>query len=126
LLGICLGMQLLFKKSFEMGEAKGLGILNGSVKKFPATHLTIPQTGWNQLVLTKGIPLFKNLKTGAYVYFNHSYYCNPTQESTIIAKTSYGIEYAAAVQKDQVFGVQFHPEKSQRVGLQILKNFLEL
>ncbi len=126
LLGICLGMQLLFETSFEMGEAKGLNILPGSVKKFPTTELTIPQTGWNQLMFNSEQGLFQNLKPGAYVYFNHSYYCDPKDESTIIAKTSYGIDYAAAVQKNLVYGVQFHPEKSQRVGLQILKNFLEL
>jgi glutamine amidotransferase len=125
-LGICLGMQLLFETSFEMGEAKGLSILPGSVKKFPATDLTIPQTGWNQLMFNPEQSLFHNLRSGAYVYFNHSYYCAPKDESAIIARTSYGIDYAAAVQKNMVFGVQFHPEKSQRVGLQILKNFMEL
>ena len=126
LLGICVGMQALFDVGEEMGEYPGLGLLAGRVKRFDESlSVKIPHTGWNQIEIHEDTPLFRELTSGAYVYFNHSYYCQPEKNSEISATTSYGITYACSVQQDNIFGVQFHPEKSQSVGLQILKNFLE-
>ena len=126
LLGICVGMQALFDVGEEMGEHPGLGLLEGKVKRFDESlSVKIPHTGWNQIEIHEDTPLFHGLRSGAYVYFNHSYYCQPQNGSHIAATTSYGITYACAIQQGNIFGVQFHPEKSQSVGLQILKNFLE-
>jgi len=125
LLGICVGMQALFDTGEEMGEHKGLGLMAGRVGRFPDTPgLKIPHTGWNQLWLQTRSPLWQNLEAGAYAYFNHSYYCMPDKPEDVIANTDYGIQFASAVQHNNLFGVQFHPEKSQSVGLQILANFL--
>ena len=126
LLGICVGMQALFDVGEEMGEHKGLGLLAGKVARFAESlQVKIPHTGWNQVETKKETLLFNQIQDGAYVYFNHSYYCQPWNSSDILATTDYGINYACAVQRENIFGVQFHPEKSQAVGLQILKNFLE-
>ena len=126
LLGICVGMQALFEVGEEMGEHKGLGLLQGKVVKFAdSLSVKIPHTGWNQLEAKNDARLFDQVDAGAYVYFNHSYYCQPQNSSDILATTDYGINYACAVQRENIFGVQFHPEKSQAVGLKILKNFLE-
>jgi glutamine amidotransferase len=126
LLGICVGMQALFDIGEEMGEHKGLGLLQGKVVRFADNvSVKIPHTGWNQLEVKKEASLFNQINDEAYVYFNHSYYCQPQNSSDVIAQTNYGIKYACAVQHENIFGVQFHPEKSQSVGLQILKNFLE-
>ena len=126
LLGICVGMQALFEIGEEMGEHKGLGLLQGKVVKFAdSLSVKIPHTGWNQLEAKNDARLFDQVNDGAYVYFNHSYYCQPQNSSDVIATTDYGINYACAVQCENIFGVQFHPEKSQAVGLKILKNFLE-
>ncbi|MBR4236619.1 MAG: imidazole glycerol phosphate synthase subunit HisH [Clostridia bacterium] len=128
LLGICLGMQLLFEKSLEYGEHTGLGLLQGKVVPMrgivPST-LKIPQIGWNALKFVKPSPLFKNIDDGAYVYFVHSYFASECGDS-LIAFTEYGADISAAVQKDNVFGCQFHPEKSGDVGLKILKAFCEV
>jgi imidazole glycerol-phosphate synthase subunit HisH len=124
LLGICLGMQLLFQASDEMGEHAGLGLLPGRVKRFSTPGLKIPHTGWNQLAITDS-PLFAGLQVNSYAYFNHSYYCVPEQHSAVLATTEYGLKYASVVGRGSVYGVQFHPEKSQAVGLQILRNFVE-
>lgn len=126
LLGICVGMQALFDIGEEMGTHAGLGLLRGRVLRF-ADNLSvkIPHTGWNQLEARQGAPLFDQIEAGAYVYFNHSYYCQPEDLSDITAEVDYGLRYACAVQRENIFGVQFHPEKSQAVGLQILKNFVE-
>jgi len=126
LLGICVGMQALFEVGEEMGQHAGLGLLRGRVLRF-ADNLSvkIPHTGWNQLEARQGAPLFNQIKAGAYVYFNHSYYCQPEDLSDISAEVDYGLRYACAVQRGNIFGAQFHPEKSQAVGLQILKNFVE-
>ena len=126
LLGICVGMQALFDIGEEMGTHAGLGLLRGRVLRF-ADNLSvkIPHTGWNQLEARQGARLFNQVKAGAYVYFNHSYYCQPEDLSDITAEVDYGLRYACAVQRGNIFGVQFHPEKSQAVGLQILKNFVE-
>jgi len=126
LLGICVGMQALFDVGEEMGEHKGLGLLPGKVLKFAESlPVKIPHTGWNQIETRKEASLFEQVNAGAYVYFNHSYYCQPRNSSDVLATTDYGINYACAVQRENIFGVQFHPEKSQAVGLQILKNFVE-
>jgi glutamine amidotransferase len=126
LLGICVGMQALFDVGEEMGIHTGLGLLEGNVTRFAASlSVKVPHTGWNQLEVQKNIYLFKGIESGKYVYFNHSYYCQPWKSSDVIATTEYGIKYACAVQRENIFGVQFHPEKSQAIGLRILKNFLE-
>jgi len=126
LLGICVGMQALFDVGEEMGEHAGLGLLAGKAVRFAESpSVKIPHTGWNQLEVLNGAGLFNGIGSGAYVYFNHSYYCQAQNSSDVIAATDYGLTYACAVQRGNIFGVQFHPEKSQAVGLQILKNFLE-
>jgi glutamine amidotransferase len=126
LLGICVGMQALFDVGEEMGDHAGLSLLSGRVLRFAESlSVKIPHTGWNQLEVTRRGLLFDQVNAGAYVYFNHSYYCQPGNLSDVIAETDYGLRYACAVQRDNIYGVQFHPEKSQSVGLQILKNFLE-
>jgi glutamine amidotransferase len=125
LLGICVGMQALFDVGEEMGTHQGLGALQGKVVRFPEfADLKVPHTGWNQLSFSADIPLFKDLPQGSYAYFNHAYYCAPQDPACSIATTDYGFEYTSAVRKDNVYGVQFHPEKSQKVGLKILENFI--
>ena len=125
LLGICVGMQALFETGEELGEYAGLGLLRGRVGRFAESlSVKIPHTGWNQLTFRNNALLFDQIKDKAYVYFNHSYYCQPTNLSDVIATTDYGLQYACAVQRENIFGVQFHPEKSQAVGLQILRNFM--
>jgi glutamine amidotransferase len=126
LLGICLGLQLLYDISSELGNAIGLGMLNGEVYQFPENELKVPHTGWNQLRISGDSPLLRGVQNNSYVYFNHSYYCAPQDSNTIIAHTDYGIVFPAAVHKDSIYGVQFHPEKSQDIGLQILRNFVEV
>ncbi len=126
LLGICVGMQALFEVGEEMGAHQGLALLEGKVARFDESlPVKIPHTGWNQVRAKREAGLFDQVYDGAYVYFNHSYYCQPANPSDVIADTDYGIRYACAVRRENIFGVQFHPEKSQAVGLQILKNFLE-
>ncbi len=128
LLGICLGMQLLFEKSFEFGEHKGLGLLKGSVVPMQGTvpqGLKIPQMGWNALSIRREHPLLRNVREGDCVYFVHSYYASACEES-VIAVCDYGAEITAAVARGNVMGCQFHPEKSGRVGLSILKAFCEV
>ena len=126
LLGICVGMQALFDIGEEMGEHAGLGLLSGKVVRFAESlPVKVPHTGWNQIEVRNHSGLFNGMDSGAYVYFNHSYYCQAWTSSDILATTDYGLVYACAVQREHVFGVQFHPEKSQAVGLRILKNFLE-
>lgn len=127
LLGICVGMQALFDVGEEMGEYAGLGLLSGKVVKFAESlEVKIPHTGWNQLEVKDDPPLFDQIKDGSYVYFNHSYYCQPANPADILASTNYGSKFACSVRHENIFGVQFHPEKSQNIGLQILKNFLEV
>ena len=128
LMGICLGMQMLFDKSYEYGEYEGLGLVPGEIVgmegRIPA-DLSIPHIGWNELHMKNESPLLKNVKEGDYVYFVHSYYAE-TPEQYLLATTDYGIEMTAAVQNGNVYGCQFHPEKSSDVGLSILKAFCEL
>jgi imidazole glycerol-phosphate synthase subunit HisH len=127
LLGICVGMQALFETSLEMGEHAGLGLVPGRVVRFAsAPGLKVPHTGWNQLWPRKESPIFKGLEPGSYAYFNHSYYCAPQDSGDLLLATDYGIEFASAIQHENLSGVQFHPEKSQRVGLQVLNNFLSI
>jgi len=125
-LGICLGMQLLFEQSEESKDARGLGILNGKVKKFSIKGFKVPHIGWNQINPALNCKLLENIPQGANVYFCHSYYVEPKEKSIIAATTDYGEKFASVINQDNIFGVQFHPEKSQSVGLKILKNFVEL
>jgi glutamine amidotransferase len=126
LLGICVGMQALFEGSSEMGEFEGLRVLEGWVRRFPEQPgIKIPQTGWNQLWQKRHSPLLSGLPDGVYAYFNHSYYC-AAQDCDVAAMTDYGIDYASSVWRDNVMGVQFHPEKSQAVGKTILENFFKV
>ena len=128
LMGICLGMQLLFEKSYEYGEHEGLGLLKGQVVPMQGSipeELKIPHIGWNALHITKECPLFENLKESDCVYFVHSYYAEGCEDS-LAATTEYGKELTAAVCKDNVYGCQFHPEKSGEVGMKILRSFCAL
>lgn len=141
-LGICLGMQLLFEVSEEGNESKGLAILKGMVKKFEAKIAPkVPHMGWNQLKISatkrggsannfggknKTCPLLKDLPDNSYVYFCHSYYPKPNNENIIAAATDYGIDFASVIWQDNIYGVQFHPEKSQNIGLKIIENFVNL
>ena len=127
ILGICVGMQALFEVSEEMGEHTGLGLLPGRVVRFSsAAGFKVPHTGWNQLWPLIKSPLLQGLKPGDYAYFNHSFYCSPTEEADILLSTDYGLNFASAVQRGSLFGVQFHPEKSQQVGLNLLEKFLKV
>ena len=121
LLGICLGMQMFFEKSYEYGEHKGLAILQGEIVKLPE-GVKIPHMGWNSLNIKKKSPLFEGLSQEPYVYFVHSYHLN-TEADIVSATTYYGKEIQVAAQKENVFALQFHPEKSGDVGLNILQNF---
>lgn len=124
LLGICLGMQLLFTKSFELGEYDGLNFIEGTVEKF-SHNVKVPHIGWNQLEFHHQTPMLRHVNTFSFAYFVHSYYVVPNNAVTI-AETTYGTRFASIVQQKNVVGIQFHPEKSQEVGLQFLKNFMEV
>ncbi len=124
LLGICLGMQLLFSKSYEGGESAGLDFVHGNVKLFPST-VKVPHIGWNQVEIVKKSPLLNDVEEKSFVYFVHSYYVEPTEDVTL-TRTEYGFRFTSIIEKGNVFGIQFHPEKSQVTGLQLLKNFAEL
>ena len=121
-LGICVGLQLLFEVSEEMGEHRGLGILAGRVRRF-ARGLTVPHMGWNQIHQVRDVPLWRGLPDGSYAYFVHSYYADPEDESVIAATTDYSVDYVSAIAQDNLYAIQFHPEKSQDVGERILRNF---
>jgi glutamine amidotransferase len=124
-LGICLGMQLLFEKSTEGGFAPGLRILEGSVERF--NDLKVPHMGWNQIrIQPAGQAVFANLSADENVYFCHSYFVKPKDPSIVAGITQYGADFVSAVAQKNIWGVQFHPEKSQRAGLQILRNFAQL
>lgn len=126
-LGICLGLQLLYKTSEESPGAIGLGILNGEIKRIPdAPGLKIPQIGWNSLEIKDDARLFKGLEGNPYVYFVHSYYLKSEDISDVAATTHYSVDIHASVERGNVFACQFHPEKSSSVGLKILQNFLEI
>lgn len=126
-LGICLGLQLLFERSDESPGVEGLGILPGEILRIPAEEgLKIPHIGWNSLHLEHGGRLFAGIEEQAYVYFVHSYYLKAEEEKCVKASTEYGVHIHASVEKDNVFACQFHPEKSGDVGLQILRNFVNI
>ncbi|MCP4418251.1 MAG: imidazole glycerol phosphate synthase subunit HisH [Chloroflexi bacterium] len=149
-LGICVGMQLMFDEGHEMGIHAGLGLMAGKVVRFPEKwlivngkllmvneadpmlmgnaspeKLKVPHMGWNQLEIAWEHPLLSGVEMGDYAYFVHSYYCDPMEETAVLAWTDYGFPFASVVAKDNIYGLQFHPEKSQSVGLQILQNFVE-
>jgi glutamine amidotransferase len=128
-LGICVGYQALFERSEEFNScAAGLGIFRGRVVRFsPRNGLKVPQIGWNQLQMTRpDCPLYRGIESGSYVYFVHSYYPLPEDESVVATRTDYGDTFASSVWKDNVYATQFHPEKSQKVGLQLLANFVDI
>lgn len=126
-LGICLGLQLLYKTSEESPGAIGLGILDGEIKRIPdKAGLKIPQIGWNSLEITPGAKLFTGIENQSYVYFVHSYYLKSKYQDDVAATTEYSTLIHASVERDNIFACQFHPEKSSKVGLTILKNFIEL
>jgi len=131
-LGICVGMQLLLTDSVEFGLYQGLNVIPGHVLRFPdemvadGEKLKVPHMGWNQLAVRRPAPVFNGIKAGTNVYFVHSYYSVPDNESVVAATSSYGVEFCAAIWKDNIVATQFHPEKSQDAGLRILKNFGEM
>jgi len=139
LLGICVGMQMLFEFSEEMGAWRGLGLLPGRVRRFEhklstlspplstlSPPLRVPQIGWNQLHPIRPDPLLASLGDGAFAYFVHSFYCDAADPADVLATTDYGISYASVVQHGHIWGIQCHPEKSQQVGLRILRNFVAM
>lgn len=126
-LGICLGLQLLFDVSYEDGEWEGLGIVPGEVKRLKdQPGLKIPHMGWNKLEVVGQPALLKDIPDGSHFYFVHSYHVVPKEEGVIAARTTHGESFVSMIAKDNLFATQFHPEKSQRLGLQLLKNFAEL
>ncbi|MFH1853847.1 MAG: imidazole glycerol phosphate synthase subunit HisH [Candidatus Omnitrophota bacterium] len=129
-LGICLGLQLLFTESEEGGTVEGLNILKGKVKRFSgADRLKIPHMGWNRIKTEdrrQKTEILKNVPNGSFMYFVHSYYVEPEDKDVILCETEYGVTFTSGVNKDNIYGLQFHPEKSQRYGLEIIKNFAEL
>lgn len=127
-LGICLGMQFLFNQSNEMGIHKGLSLLPGHVTRFDLAEegLKVPHMGWNQIEFRRDHKLLSAVPDASYAYFVHSYYCVPDRQNDIIAETQFGRPFPSCVGRDNIFGIQFHPEKSQKIGLQILQNFIRL
>jgi len=130
LLGICVGMQMLFDESEEFGHHQGLGLIPGRVVRFPAgmkeggEYLKVPHMGWNNISMKKASPIFSGIKDGSFVYFVHSYYCAAEDADDVAASCRYGdIEFCASVWRDNIMATQFHPEKSQDIGLNIFKNF---
>ena len=127
ILGICVGMQAVFEVGREMGETPGLGLLPGEVIRFSEDRgVKVPHTGWNQISELQPTPLLKGCAAEEYAYFNHSYYCSAALRADVVGETDYGGRFACMVQRGNLFGVQFHPEKSQRFGLTLLNNFLNL
>lgn len=126
LLGICLGMQLLLDESEELGRHAGLGLVPGRVLRFQGPDLIVPHMGWNQITHDGSHPLLAGIPSGAHAYFVHSFYCQPQSPHATIGVAGYGGPFAAVIAQDNVFGLQFHPEKSQHVGLRMLKNYVEL
>ncbi|MEO2068421.1 MAG: imidazole glycerol phosphate synthase subunit HisH [Desulfurobacteriaceae bacterium] len=127
ILGICLGLQLLFEKSYEFGETEGLGLIEGEVVKFELPKdLKIPHMGWNQIEKKKESELLNGIENGEFFYFVHSYYVKPKDEKVKLTETEYGVKFTSSIEKDNIFATQFHPEKSQKVGLRLLENFLKV
>ncbi len=125
ILGVCLGLQLLFTRSSEGGSVRGLDFLSGDIVKLPDTVKT-PQMGWNTLNIEQAHPLLEGVKDGSYVYFVHSYYPQPADTNVIVTTTEYGVRFASMVAKRNLFATQFHPEKSSKTGLTLLKNFVRI
>lgn len=125
-LGICLGLQVLFAESEEFGKCNGFGVFPGRVVRFPATPgLKVPHMGWNRLKIHRQAPILEGIAEGSFFYFVHSYYVRPEDGNISAGTTDYGIEFTSMIWKDNVFAVQFHPEKSQETGLRMLRNFSE-
>lgn len=124
LLGICVGMQMLFEVSDEFGTTDGLGLLRGRVRRFE-NDLVVPHVGWNRIRQRRAHPLFADVADRSFCYFVHSFYCEPANDEVVIGETEYGRAYASVVASGNICGVQFHPEKSQDVGLRMLKNFCD-
>ncbi len=122
LLGVCVGMQMLFEESEEFGRSEGLGLLRGRARRFDGA-LLVPQVGWNQVHWRRAHPLAEGIADGHFFYFVHSYYCEAADADMVLGATEYGTDYASVVARANVCGVQFHPEKSQASGLRLLKNF---
>ncbi|HKY42141.1 MAG TPA: imidazole glycerol phosphate synthase subunit HisH [Pyrinomonadaceae bacterium] len=122
LLGVCVGMQLLFDESDEFGATSGLGLLRGRVRRFE-NDLVVPHVGWNRIYQKRSHALFEGIADGSFCYFVHSFYCEPADDEVAVGETEYGGRYASVVASRNIFGVQFHPEKSQEVGLRMLRNF---
>ncbi len=125
ILGLCVGLQMMFDEGHEFGVHKGLGLLPGKVVKFP-DNLHVPHIGWNQVAVQSEHPIFRGLENQSFFYFVHSYYVEPEDASCVYGTTDYGIKYASICGRDNIVGVQFHPEKSQTTGLKLLKNFAEM
>jgi len=125
LLGICVGLQVLFEVGEEMGEHEGLGLFAGRVKRFEVNELKVPHIGWNQVDQRVEHPIFEGIESGKYAYFVHSYHPVPDDPSLIMATTDYGYDFASICGRDNIIGIQFHPEKSQQTGLRLLRNFAE-
>lgn len=125
LLGVCVGMQMLFEESDEFGKSRGLGLLRGRVCRF-GEELVVPQVGWNSIQQRKEHVLFAGIDDESFFYFVHSYYCEPADPGVVTGETEYGVRYASVVAQQNIFGVQFHPEKSQTVGLRLLSNFAQI
>jgi imidazole glycerol-phosphate synthase subunit HisH len=123
-LGICLGMQVLFESSEEAPGVQGMGVIKGDVPRFRG-DIKVPHMGWNSIEAQREVPVLKGIDKGEFFYFVHSYYCRPT-EDVIATKTAYGIDFASAVQRSNLFACQFHPEKSQRAGLKLVQNFIDI
>jgi glutamine amidotransferase len=123
ILGICLGMQLLFEESEEMGHHRGLDLIAGRVVRFDGRELKVPHMGWNQIEFDRRHELLSGVPSGSHVFFLHSFCCRPDNPQEVIAETQYGGSFASVVGRENVYGIQFHPEKSQKVGLQIIQNF---
>ncbi len=127
LLGICLGMQMLLGESDEAPGATGLNLIPGKVRRFPEMGLKVPQIGWNDVAFKQeSVPLLAGLEDKSFFYFVHSYYVCPDNAGAVIGETEYGVRYASIIGRDNIYGCQFHPEKSQNCGLQIVKNFITL
>ncbi len=121
-MGVCLGLQLLFERSYEFGETEGFGVLEGEVVLLPP-KVKVPHIGWNQLWRQKPSDLLNGIKDGEYFYFVHSYHVVPKRQDIVLTTTDYGIDFVSSIEYENIFAVQFHPEKSQKAGLRLLENF---
>ncbi len=125
MLGICLGLQVLFEESAEGGNYEGLALIKGHVARLPS-HVKVPHIGWNTIKIRRENPLLEGINNGAYMYFVHSYYAIPTNEEVIVATTNYGVEFPSVICNGNIFATQFHPEKSGEAGLKVLRNFVAI